>query len=169
MSSLQDIKDRHLDAFVQEVIPLAREIVKGYVPIDTREFQSAIIAFATPDKQAMVGVQHKTLDYSEKKRRLEKEGNAPFEVWESMDSLVLAHILEIGVGHFNNGPRTLRRTRDADMAGVSNDAGDFTRNWWANAMLKLDEELDPIANKHVNNYITEASSFIFTDNGWGVS
>lgn len=159
MSDYESIYHKHLDNYLNEVLPECLDIVRGFVPIDTGQLQAAIDIYRE-NNHGGIRVNNVTLDYSEKAERI--AGNAPFDVNESMEALVLANILEVGVGQFKNGQRPLFRRKKNTHA----EAREATKNWWTDACEMVEELAFSRVSPHIQAMQREWIREAFILKGW---
>jgi hypothetical protein len=151
----------YLRSYFETTLPECLAIVRGFVPIDTMALHNAI-EYYTYGEFGGILVQDLPLDYSNKKKELQR--TAVFEVEDTIEARVLAHILEVGIGTFKVSPtkRTLYRTRSNKYA----EKGDPTTHWWADAMKEVEE----IARKHAKQHFEDMTQVFFDEafrvKGW---
>lgn len=161
MPNYEQIFKKYFFEYLNEALPVCEQILKGNVPIDTRALQESIEAYIENDK-GIFGVKDITLDYSEKAARM--DGKGPFEVEESMESAVLAQILEIGIGNFRGTKKPLFRSRYSDSRRFKRD--DPTDNWFKLSLDEIEDIIISMAQKHVNGFLNESINETFLDLGW---
>lgn len=166
MIKTDPIFEKYIKKYLVDVLPICEEIIKGYVPIDTRTLQDSLKAYSNNWKYGIIEVSDIILDYSEKANII---GNkAVFDVQEQIRARVLARILDVGIGTFKVKPkkRELLRTRNADIVTTGTSRRDPTRDWWENALSEIDSFITPIADKYFILMTDEITDKIFLNTGW---
>lgn len=167
MVDYKAISDKYLKIFFDAALPECLTILRGYIPIDTRELQGVLDAYRDGDI-GILEVKDKMLDYSAKAERL-KDKNVPFDVNSQMQALVLANILEVGMGTFHKPgggteERPLKRSRTSDL-GLQRKTP--TEGWWRDAIMRIENDvLPPLIEKYYDQFIKESVDKTFLENNW---
>lgn len=131
--AIDRVYDEAKIAYAHRALPIAIEILKGFVPIDTHALKDSIVG-RVEGTRLHIEVQNIDLDYPDK----------------TINARRLSLILELGRG---KGGSLLHRSQSNKYPGT--EKGRFTEGWYAKASHELAKRLEPIARELLANATRE--------------